>query len=330
MTIDLDALSKLCVPAVATGIEKMHGDGSARTYWRVATDRGTLVLLSGPDRAENAAWLRIDRHLCDAGIRVPKVLGADEARGWILMEDLGDVSLRSWVKGGADARRAYREVIALLASMQTLGARGFSLAVGFADEAYGPRTMVELEGLYFLREFAQGVLGFSPDEADFRLELAEMAARAAKAPADFFLHRDFQSRNIQKAPDGWAVLDFQGARPGPLAYDAAALILDPYAALPKGLRDELWGLYFALLTEVPGVDVEAVELSVPCVSAFRLMQALGAYGKLGARLGKPGFLVHSGAALSHLTELMDESPMNDFSTVRATIDQCSRRWAAKS
>lgn len=330
MTPDLAALAALAAPAIPQRVEKLHGDGSSRTYWRVATDRGPLILLVGQDGEENAAWLRIGAHLARMGVRVPKVIGANEARGWILMEDIGDVSLMSWVAGGGNARTAYGEVVVLLSRMQTTAAAGFTLSTGFAKEPYGPRTMVEDEGLYFVREFAAGVVGITPDEAALLHDFGRMAEEAAKAPATYFLHRDFQSRNVQRASDGWAVLDFQGARPGPLAYDAAALICDPYAALPKQLRDELWGHYFEILAGIPGIDVEATMRSRPFLGAFRLMQALGAYGKLGGRFGKQGFLEHSGAALTHLRELAGETALKDFRAFNDLVAECADRWAAKA
>ena len=43
--------------------------------------------------------------------------------------------------------------------MQTAGAEGFDLAIGFADAPYGRALMLEMEGGYFLREFALPMTG---------------------------------------------------------------------------------------------------------------------------------------------------------------------------
>ena len=34
-------------------------------------------------------------------------------------------------------------------------------------------------------------------------------------------------------------IDFQGGRIGPIQYDLASLLIDPYTALPKALQEEL-------------------------------------------------------------------------------------------
>ncbi|MEW6486515.1 MAG: phosphotransferase [Thermodesulfobacteriota bacterium] len=304
----------------------LHGDGSARRYFRVRGERRTYVLLEGPDPAENAATVRIARHLEARGIRVPRVYGADEARGWVLLEDLGDRSLFSALKEpGADPFALYEPVLWLLARMQVRGAEGFRLETGFAPAPYGPGLMVE-EGLYFAREFAQGILGLEVPSG-FREDLERLAALGAPAPGGYFLHRDFQSRNVQLTADGAgpALLDFQGARPGPLAYDAAALILDPYAAHPPALRGRLLKRYREHLAHL-GAAAGWTEDAWLALGAFRLLQALGAFGKLGGRMGKSGFLEHAGAALSHLEEHLGEGGHANFGSLSALSRRARDRW----
>lgn len=307
-------------------VAPLHGDGSARRFFRVQGAGRTYVLLVGPDPAENAATVRIARHLDERAIRVPRVYGVDEARGWILLEDLGDRSLFGALREpGADPFTLYDPVLELLARMQVLGGEGFDLGVGFAPAPYGPQLMVEAEGLYFAREFAEGVLGLEVPPG-YRGELGRLAALGASAPSGFFLHRDFQSRNVQLTPEGPALIDFQGARPGPLAYDAAALILDPYAAHPPPLRRRLLARYQEHLARL-GAAGGWTEDGWFALGAFRLLQALGAFGKLGGRLGKPGFLEHAGAALRTLEEHLGERGRPEFPGLDGLVTRCAVAWA---
>ncbi|MHB8762822.1 MAG: phosphotransferase [Deferrisomatales bacterium] len=304
----------------------LHGDGSSRRFFRLRSGGGaTWVLLAGPDPAENAAYVRVARHLAARRVRVPAVHGVDEARGWILLEDLGDRNLYSALRApGADPAALYAPVLELLARMQVRGAEGFGLRVGFAPAAYGPELMVEGEGLYFAREFAAGLLG-ARIPGGLRGDLERLAALGAAAPGGYFLHRDFQSRNLQLTPAGPALIDFQGARPGPLAYDAAALLLDPYAALAPRLRAELLARYRALLAEL-GAGGGWTEDGWFAVGSFRLLQALGAFGKLGGRLGKPGFLEHAGAGLEHLVSHLGERGEREYPALWAAVVASREAW----
>ena len=189
MTADRRALRAL-LPAGERllGVDPLHGDGSERRFSRVVTAAGTYILMAGPDLGENEAYARLARHLAARGVRVPRVLARDDRRGWLLLEDLGDELLSRRLAAlaaageGDDARVAlYEPVLAELARLQVEGARGFDLAVGFADAPYGPALMVEEEGRYFLREFAAGLAGFDVEEAPLVEELRALALRARAA-----------------------------------------------------------------------------------------------------------------------------------------------------
>lgn len=329
MTPDLAGVASLLPGYGVTDLKKLHGDGSDRAYWRICTGTGTLILLVGPRRDENDAWVRLARHLKASNVRVPEIHAYDAERGWVAMEDLGDHSLYTVVKSSSDPRPHYRQVLEILVRMQVDGAKNFNLAVGFSPTPYDAAVMVEEEGRYFVREFAVGLLKMTPDLAALDEEFHAMAGTAATAGADYFLHRDFQSRNVHRAPDGWALIDFQGARPGPLAYDAAALILDPYVALPAHTRRELSDHYTALLAS-RGVDVERFRQTWPLIASFRLLQALGAFAKLGGRFGKPGFLEHAAAAFRHLEELGGDPLMAPYPVLRETIAEAGGLWATQS
>ncbi|MBI5015166.1 MAG: phosphotransferase [Deltaproteobacteria bacterium] len=312
-------------------VAPLHGDGSSRCFYRVWGATGTRVLLVGPDPDENAATVRVARHLGNRGVRVPRVHAVDAARGWILLDDLGDRNLwtaRQQCRGLDEVLELYGPVLELLVRMQVRGARGFDLAVGFAWAPYGRETMIEAEGLYFAAEFAGGVLGLEVP-AGFLSDLARLADIAAAAPAVYFLHRDFQSRNIQMTEAGPYVIDFQGARPGPLAYDAAALILDPYVGHSQAARARLLSDYLRRLEE-EGVDSGPVSRSWLALGTFRLLQALGAYGKLGGRLGKPGFLEHAGCALDLLVEHLGEWGAAEWPSLWAVATQARDRWRRRS
>ncbi len=313
----------------------LAGDGSPRRFYRVAGPGGTRILLEGADRAENAAYVRLARHLAGRGVRVPRIYGEEPGRGWVLMEDLGDRSLSAAVgeirsagrqdPGALD--RLYGPVLRLLARFQVLGARGYRPELGFVREPYGTRVMIREEGLYFARQFLEGVLGTGPLPGYAR-DLERLAAVAASAPACWLLHRDFQSRNVFLTPEGPSVIDFQSARPGPLAYDAAALILDPYAALPAGVRARLRRRYEKELSAL-GVEGGVSPDAWFALGAFRLLQALGAFGKLGGRLRKPGFLEHAATALEHLIDHLGERGQREFPALWGTVSRAAEAWAAR-
>jgi aminoglycoside/choline kinase family phosphotransferase len=138
------------------------------------------------------------------------------------------------------------------------------------------------------------------------------------------MHRDYQSRNLMVAGLTLAVIDFQGARLGPAEYDLAALLFDPYVAMPETIRAELARLYLA---EASGARIPRIPES-PTSPAYlewqhrffanaanRLMQALGAFAKLGGLERRPGFLEHIPQGLHNLE------------TVLSTLGDCPKLLA---
>jgi aminoglycoside/choline kinase family phosphotransferase len=137
-----------------------------------------------------------------------------------------------------------------------------------------------------------------------RTRLREIAARLAAEPR-CLVHRDFQSQNVMIRDGQPAFIDFQGLRPGLAQYDLASLLLDPYVRLPAAERDALFARYLS----VAGVENPTLFRALYSLCAMqRLMQALGAYGKLGHADGRARFLEHIPAAKALLSEVLAEIP----------------------
>lgn len=304
-------------PAVRPSIRRLHGDGSARGIFRIAFERETRVIVTAergtldasvyprlggaaaPNESESFVYVR--NYLASLGAPVPRIDAADTAAGLILQEDLGNTRLYDLEHDGRppeELRSRYVEAISALARMQSAGPVPFE--PGRTDNLpYDLAFILKFESGYFHREMARGPCRLPiPFE-----ELEETYARAARAALDgpvVFMHRDYQSRNLMIAPRGLVVIDFQGARLGPPEYDVASLLLDPYADVGDALERELLDEYQHRRPSGLAVDLGR---RYRAVAVNRLLQALGAFGYLGGRLGKPGYLPHAPAALRRVRKL---------------------------
>jgi hypothetical protein len=119
------------------------------------------------------------------------------------------------------------------------------------------------------------------------------------------VHRDLQSQNVMIRAGEPVLIDFQGMRPGSPFYDLGSLLYDPYVSFPEGGRDELLNFYYGI-SRFP-YSREAFRELFLLASAQRLMQALGAYGFLGLKRGKPHFLAHIPPALDNLLAVTAET-----------------------
>jgi aminoglycoside/choline kinase family phosphotransferase len=146
------------------------------------------------------------------------------------------------------------------------------------------------------------------DTGGLQAELDGLAVLSDSFPKGV-IHRDFQSQNIMVLPSmDIRIIDFQGARIGPPAYDVASLLWDPYYRLDAGVRGELLSLYVSLAKERQETFQEELFFdSLLCCRLQRHMQALGAYGFLSSSKGKDYFLKYVPEGLYLLKSDIDEN-----------------------
>ena len=141
------------------------------------------------------------------------------------------------------------------------------------------------------------------DCAEVRPRLHDIAEHLAQQPR-CLVHRDFQSQNILVRDGEVCLIDFQGLRPGLAAYDLASLLLDPYASLTPAEREELLAHYLSGLHGPGWQDNAQFRALYDRCAMQRLMQALGAYGKLGHLDERVEFLEHIPTALARLRDVI--------------------------
>jgi aminoglycoside/choline kinase family phosphotransferase len=299
----------------------LAGDASNRRYFRVAQDGRTYVLMQMADpegfkKSEEAVtgtvpldevpFLNLQRYLKAAGCPVPEVVGVDLPHGLILLEDLGDVSLMAAIDG-ADAGAVaalYGAAVDGLAGLQRAPLDDGCVA---AHRTFGPELLLwELD--HFVEyglEARRGAELPAAERQALGAAFGRLADRIAAAPT-VLVHRDYHSRNLLVRPDGGlGMIDFQDALMGPVTYDLASLLWDPYVHLPDGLAERLTARY---------VDAAPVALpdDFPALlarTAFqRLLKAAGRFVYIDRVKGNPSFLKDVPACLERARAILAADP----------------------
>ena len=287
-------------------VEAIEKGGSGRKFWRVNVGERSLILVRySEERPENAYYVEIGSFLANVGVRVPRVFFHTQLDGIILMEDAGCTDLwghrnDSWLERRALYQRTLDQALILHTRAHTAPERPH-LQQEFNVALY------QWEQDYFIEHCLRRHFGLSENEVAQhvnRARLLEIAGHLAAKPR-CLIHRDFQSQNIIIRDGEACLIDFQGLRPGLAQYDLASLLLDPYVTLTAAEREELLHHYLSGL-HGPGAHDEAHFMATYDLCAMqRLMQALGAYGKLGHADNRAEFLQHIPVALPRLCETLD-------------------------
>lgn len=279
--------------------------GSGRAILRLTGGEHTAVGILYSVREENTAFLEFSRHFRRHGLPVPEIFAQDLDQGAYLEEDLGDTTLFDFVLQNRNgdtlappAIEAYRKVVKELPRFQVDADRDLNYKVCYPRASFD-RQSISWDLNYFKYYFLR-LAGIPFSEQALELDFGRLTKFLLAAPHDYFLYRDFQSRNIMLREGKPFFLDYQGGRKGALQYDIASLLFDGKADLPPDLRDQLLNYYLDCLAEHIPVDRDAFMEHYYAYVYVRIMQALGAYGFRGFYERKAHFLQSVPFALKNL------------------------------
>jgi aminoglycoside/choline kinase family phosphotransferase len=310
----MDVLKKLFEQhfhAPPTRIQPLQGElgGSGRKIIRLANDESTAVGILYGVREENGAFLAFSRHFRRHGLPVPEIYAEDLDHGAYLEEDLGDTSLFEFLSKGRTGENiapevveAYRQVVAVLPRFQIEAGRDLDYSVCYPCASFD-RQSIAWDLNYFKYYFLR-LAGIPFSEQALEDDFSRLTEFLLSAPRDYFLYRDFQSRNVMLPKGQPFFVDYQGGRKGALQYDIASLLYDAKADLPPDLRQQLLDHYLDSLSRFIELDREAFLRHYYAYVYVRIMQALGAYGFRGFFERRAHFLQSVPYALKNIRWLL--------------------------
>ena len=266
-------------------IEFLGARGSERVFFR--SDDKIVVIYDDATRQENGRYAGHAKWLAEKGIPVPKVVADLPEMKTLVLEHAGSehkMTLEEYVK-----------VVETLAKFNGLDATALAL-----EPEMDAKLWAWERDLF--REHCLGTRYRREMPAAVENELERVAAVLEKEPRAL-VHRDFQSTNVLWRNGKLAFIDFQGMRLGPAAYDLASLVYDPYAKFTEGERRALVALYAKTCGRPEIAEV------LPFAAVERLVQCLGAYGRL-ASVGQPQFGKHVLPALENLLDAADKAGLD--------------------
>src|SRR5204863_5781947 len=220
------------------------------------------------------------------GLPAPEIYAEDLSHGAYLEEDLGDTTLfeflsqnRAGENIASQAIEAYREVVAVLPRFQVEAGRDLNYKLCYPRASFD-RQSIAWDLNYFKYYFLK-LAGIPFNEQQLEDDFSRLTKHLLSASRDYFLYRDFQSRNIMMRNGKPFFVDYQGGRKGALQYDVASLLFDAKADLPPELRQQLLDHYLAVLPRFTEMTRERFMEHYYAYVYVRIMQAMGAYGFRG-------------------------------------------------
>lgn len=297
--------------SAAERVQPLQGQlgGSGRKIIRLANEQVSAIGILGDVREENVAFLEFSKHFRRHGLPVPEIYEKDLDNGAYLEEDLGNVTLFEYLsenRNGEDiapqAVEAYRKVVAILPQFQIVAGKDLNYKYCYPRNSFD-RQSISWDLNYFKYYFLR-LAGIPFSEQKLEDDFNRLTKFLLTAGRDYFLYRDYQSRNVMLRNGNPYFLDYQGGRKGALQYDIASLLYDAKADLPPELRLQLLDYYLEVLSGYVKVDRESFISLYYGYVYVRIMQALGAYGFRGFYERKAHFLQSVPYALKNIRWLL--------------------------
>ncbi len=282
----------------ALAVNAMPGSGSSRCYFRIKTDKRNLIGAYNLNEEENDAFISFSKHFHNCGLPVPEVYAVSNDKTIYIQSDLGDDTLFKHVEKclannhfDNETINLYEKSLDKLIEFQTIGHKNLDYSKAFPTESFDKMSIMQ-DLNYFKYCFLKEQEEISFNETRLDADFQQLADYILQAPSDYFMYRDFQSRNIMIHDNEPYFIDYQGGRKGPLQYDVVSLLYQVKARIPKDLRDELIDYYKQRLLESQKSQniLESFDKYFPAFVLLRLLQVLGAYGFRGLIQKKLHFL----------------------------------------
>ena len=216
-------------------VTPLAGDASFRRYFRVSDGERSAVLMDVPPPHEDAApFVAMARWLEERAFVAPAVLAQDQARGLVLLGDLGDVRMRETADAEGHEEPLYAAAVDLLVELARHPAGPL--------RAYDEAELQREAGLF--TEWYCPAVGLDVDVDGYRAAWAKVLHHSL-APEPVTVLRDYHAENLMLVgPERrLGLLDFQDALAGHPAYDLVSLLQDARRDVDPNLEELMLNRY---------------------------------------------------------------------------------------
>lgn len=309
ITEQLLALFKKWSGSDANSLVPLPASGSYRQYFRIANKQLTAIGAYNEDVKENIAFLSHTRHFLSKGLDVPLIYAEDITNNMYLQQDLGDITLHQRIEDlkknvghTKEICSLYKKAIAELPKFQLIAGKDMDYSKCY------PRTHFDKQSIlwdlnYFKYHFLK-LARISFDEQELENDFHRFADFLVTADCNYFLYRDFQSRNIMLYSGKPYYIDYQGGRRGAIYYDIASILFEAKTKLSPEMRAELLTFYKETLAQYDDKILKGFDTYYYPYALIRTLQACGAYGFRGIIERKALFLQSIQAALTNINWLL--------------------------
>lgn len=313
-------------------IEPLPLSGSSRKYYRIQDGEKSYVGVYHENLRENRLFVEFTNHFRSKGLHVPEIYVVSGEETSYLQEDLGREMLLDVVEREREGSELsdhtielYKKALKELLRFQVIGHERLDYTNCLPRPVFDERC-IRWDLNYFKYCFLR-LAGVDADEDKLENDFDQLVEALQKADTNYFMFRDFQSRNIMVLNDEVYFIDYQGGRRGALHYDVASLLYDAVVKMPDVRKEELLEYYIGELANYNQGEAAGFRELYYSFVLVRLLQAMGAFGLRGLHEGKSHFIDSIVPGLQGIIHLFENGKLGeDYPEIQRTIRMAFKKY----
>ncbi len=299
---------------ILKNVERLTGDASTRRYYRLDTnEKSFVVCIDNPSDTNSNSFVTTQSFLDNYKVRVPNIYDMDLRKGYILEEDLGDVTLLQYLSTMKDSKSEYaiyERIINSLLDMHKIPIADIESSKIFNKQKFDFDKLhyeIKFTTDFFMKRF----LKVSDENIIGQVNsLFEPICERLAGEKMVFTHRDFHSRNVMVKDDELIIIDFQDARWGIPQYDLVSVLEDCYYELDSENKKKLIEYYYSNLDSViHGQKTFEVFMELYQDMALqRVFKAVGSFSYIYETRKDVRYIKYIGFAMEKIKNILFSNP----------------------
>ena len=278
-------------------LSSIFGDASFRQYYRKFNKKknlSSIIVISKKEKNKNLlVYTAINQFLLDHNIRAPRLLAENYKKGFIEIEDFGNITIHNILKKSKKKFHIYKKTVDLLIRLQKIKSRIIKNFYGksYKLDNYSVKNLHKESDLFF--DWYLPLIMKKNKTLKIKKVLKkklQILYKKLKFKDKIFVHRDFHVSNLMKINSRIGVIDSQDAIIGNPTYDLASLIDDVRIKTSNQLKKNIFNYYLNKCPKIYRRKKNEFIHDFNILSVQRNLKIIGIFSRLFKRDKKKQYL----------------------------------------
>ena len=275
----------------------LSNDASFRQYYRKFDQEkklSTIIVISKKEKYKNLlVYSAINKFLLSKNIKTPRLLSENYKKGFIEIEDFGNVTIHNVLKKSKKKFNVYKKTVQLLIKLQKIKPKVIKNFFGksYKLEKYSVKNLNKESDLFF--DWYLPLIMKKNRALEMKKVLKkklQVLYQQLKLKNNIFVHRDFHVSNLMQINNKIGIIDSQDAIIGNPTYDLVSLIDDVRLETSNRLKKIIFNYYLNKCPQIYKRKKNDFVHDFNILSVQRNLKIIGIFARLYRRDKKKKYL----------------------------------------